>query len=392
MVSQRRRDRVAEIQKQLKDGIKPHAVTLRGGDVVDDLFRTPIYINYDLDVEMPPHVARAQKVQKVLWDDVSGLRACETPQPKCPLKFGFVPSGNKLKKAEFDACIGLVERTSSKDYRASGIGWNPRKKREEMLDAEMMYLLVRQGDAPAVAERNLADEDVGAGNITMDKKKTMEDPPITGQDALAQQNIADIEEEKSYTHVQEPPKLNALTQLIQAYASDSEEEESGEKESSEEESSDEESDETDSDETDNKENDSVKPYPPRPSKVFQAVKKKFSLPDPCANGPILGFISFMYTYDDAPHEDREVVYIYEIHLHEHLRGQGLGSKLIEFVEDAARECQVNKTMLTVFMANERAIRMYKRLGYGKDESSPEDKVMRHKAVKAQYLIMSKVLD
>ncbi len=104
---------------------------------------------------------------------------------------------------------------------------------------------------------------------------------------------------------------------------------------------------------------------------------------------ISGFISFMFTYDDPPNQDREVVYIYEIHLRAQLRGCGLGSRLIKFVEKAAHGCGISKTMLTVFTKNKGARLLYERLGYTKDECSPKDRVMRSKTIKADYQIMSK---
>ena len=106
---------------------------------------------------------------------------------------------------------------------------------------------------------------------------------------------------------------------------------------------------------------------------------------------VLGYISFMLTYDDPPHQDREVVYIYEIHLNDRLRGHGLGSRLIGFVEHVARECRIGKTMLTVFTANKGAKKLYEALGYTKDACSPGDRVTRTRTIKADYVIMSKVV-
>jgi ribosomal protein S18 acetylase RimI-like enzyme len=111
-----------------------------------------------------------------------------------------------------------------------------------------------------------------------------------------------------------------------------------------------------------------------------------------ANEPaILGFISFMFTKDDPPNQGRQVVYIYEVHLDDGLRGCGLGSKLITFVELLALRCGIFKTMLTVFRTNAGAKGLYERLGYSKDESSPADKVVRRRVIEADYLIMSRVL-
>lgn len=108
-------------------------------------------------------------------------------------------------------------------------------------------------------------------------------------------------------------------------------------------------------------------------------------------GRILGFISFMFDYDDPPYNDREVVYIYEIHLHDGLRGQGIGSDLIRFAELVATSCDITKTMLTVFTANTGASGLYKRLGYSKDECSPKLRATRTSIIQPDYQIMSKEL-
>jgi GNAT superfamily N-acetyltransferase len=102
-------------------------------------------------------------------------------------------------------------------------------------------------------------------------------------------------------------------------------------------------------------------------------------------------MSFKFDFDDPPYQNREVVYIYEIHLHQRLRGQGIGSDLFKFVELAAKRSGIGKTMLTVFTANEKARRMYEKAGYVKDECSPPDRMMRNKVIKAEYVIMSKEL-
>lgn len=106
---------------------------------------------------------------------------------------------------------------------------------------------------------------------------------------------------------------------------------------------------------------------------------------------ILGFLSFMYTNDDPPHESREVLYIYEIHITEQLRGFGLGKRLMQIAEEAARKMSISKTMLTVFTSNKEARKLYERLGYGKDACSPSDRKTRGRVIEADYIIMSKEL-
>ncbi|KAG9196643.1 N-alpha-acetyltransferase 40 [Alternaria panax] len=235
--------------------------------------------------KQPTHVvARVQAVQALLREDAY-LSAYGAPHLPCPLSFEFVASALDLSKGELETCLSLVSKTSAHDYRASSVGWDPRKKREEMLDGDMMYLLVRQRPA----------------------------------DRSGQSSTQDTQEMK---------KLRTGTHWTQ----------------------------------------------------------------PSSHDCILGFTSFMFTQDDPPHQDRHVLYIYEIHLEEQLRGQGLGPCLVRFVENAARACQIRKTMLTVFTANARAKSMYESLGYTRDDASPNDRVTRNRVIQADYLIMSKSID
>lgn len=104
--------------------------------------------------------------------------------------------------------------------------------------------------------------------------------------------------------------------------------------------------------------------------------------------PIEGFLSFMLTWEDGI----EVIYCYEIHLEERVRGSGVGKRLMGLVEEMGRKARVEKAMLTVFKRNEKAVRFYERLGYAVDECSPGPKKLRGGVVKeVDYLILSKSL-
>lgn len=108
-------------------------------------------------------------------------------------------------------------------------------------------------------------------------------------------------------------------------------------------------------------------------------------------GAILGFLSFKFDFDDPPHDLRQVLYIFELHLDDRLRGQGLGGRMIQWVESQARLVKIRKMMLTVFTSNHGARRLYEKEGFEKDACSPEDRVTRRKVIKADYIIMSKEL-
>ncbi|KAJ9652494.1 N alpha-acetyl-transferase [Neophaeococcomyces mojaviensis] len=106
------------------------------------------------------------------------------------------------------------------------------------------------------------------------------------------------------------------------------------------------------------------------------------------NPDVWGFVSFMVTYEDG----FEVVYVYEIHLAPKLRGQGIGKVLMQMVEEIGEKARVNKCMLTVFKANDTALKWYARAGYVVDDFSPGPRILRNGTVKQpSYLIMSKLL-
>ncbi|KAL8837784.1 MAG: hypothetical protein Q9170_002402 [Blastenia crenularia] len=101
-----------------------------------------------------------------------------------------------------------------------------------------------------------------------------------------------------------------------------------------------------------------------------------------------GFLSFMLTYEDA----HEVVYCYELHLVAWLQGQGLGRYLMGLMETVGSNAGVQKSMLTVFVENNAAINFYNKLGYTKDDFSPEPRTLRNGTVKMPtYVILSKSL-
>ncbi|KAI9888010.1 MAG: hypothetical protein M1823_000131 [Watsoniomyces obsoletus] len=75
-------------------------------------------------------------------------------------------------------------------------------------------------------------------------------------------------------------------------------------------------------------------------------------------GPIEGFLSYMLTYEDG----HEVIYCYELHLANHLRGWGLGRKLMDLMEDVGKRFGVEKAMLTVFLTNGVGVEFYRKCG------------------------------
>lgn len=84
---------------------------------------------------------------------------------------------------------------------------------------------------------------------------------------------------------------------------------------------------------------------------------------------------------DPPKEERRkgqrvyaVAYVYELQLAEDARGKGLGSHLMSLLETRASRQGMHKVMLTCFTSNTGAQRLYRKLGYSKDETSPDPEV------------------
>ncbi|KAL8707789.1 MAG: hypothetical protein Q9220_007241 [cf. Caloplaca sp. 1 TL-2023] len=101
-----------------------------------------------------------------------------------------------------------------------------------------------------------------------------------------------------------------------------------------------------------------------------------------------GFLSFMLTYEDS----HEVIYCYEVHLAPQLQRKGIGKHFMSMMEEVGKRAGVEKSMLTVFVENQDALAFYGRLGYSKDEYSPEPRTLRNGKIKMPtYVILSKSL-
>ena len=80
----------------------------------------------------------------------------------------------------------------------------------------------------------------------------------------------------------------------------------------------------------------------------------------------LGFVMVQFCME----AERPTLYLLELQLTEQTRGKGLGKFLMEAVEAVAHKQRMQCVMLTVFKANVGAVRLYEKLGYVVDESSP----------------------
>lgn len=87
---------------------------------------------------------------------------------------------------------------------------------------------------------------------------------------------------------------------------------------------------------------------------------------------------------------RQVLYVYEFHGLEELGGKGIGTWMMKLVERIAGRVGLKTTMLTAFLSNEAAIKLYKRFGYSKVVDTPEWERLRDGGfVKAERMTVSK---
>lgn len=64
-------------------------------------------------------------------------------QSQCTLNFA-----TDISEKDFDDCFNLIETTSRKDYEGSNWGWHPKRKRREMKEKEMRYIVMRKDVPP----------------------------------------------------------------------------------------------------------------------------------------------------------------------------------------------------------------------------------------------------
>ncbi|KAF2684861.1 hypothetical protein K458DRAFT_417714 [Lentithecium fluviatile CBS 122367] len=82
------------------------------------------------------------------WDDVAlqARFAQERDVGRISLRFDVqleIRTAVNMSQADLDACFEIVKLTSKDDYQSSSAGWNASRKKEEMLDRNMIYILIR---------------------------------------------------------------------------------------------------------------------------------------------------------------------------------------------------------------------------------------------------------
>ncbi|KAF7535167.1 hypothetical protein G7054_g5607 [Neopestalotiopsis clavispora] len=83
------------------------------------------------------------------------------------------------------------------------------------------------------------------------------------------------------------------------------------------------------------------------------------------DGSVVGIAQLQHgkTHASVDGPDHEIAVMQKVYVDSSMHGQGVGSRLIQAIEDLAREKGVKKLWLTVWEENVKAQRLYQRLGY-----------------------------
>jgi ribosomal protein S18 acetylase RimI-like enzyme len=259
----------------------------------------PVKIVVPKPKPLAPHEAHLRRLNSLSPKDFLSryvpserLSFCSQKQPGTNYKLDYY-NVEDLPKEDMEKCFALLIQTSKQDYAPSTRGWHPKRKRKEMMEDNMRYLIVRKQ----------------ASDTTV-------------------QEQAEISTTSSSTA---SPQLTASS---------------------------------------------------RDSGIALARESR-DLDD-------YGFMSYQLDDDWTVHSDDyiPVLYIYEIHLGQNLRGIGIGKHLMDLAKHIALATSMDKVELTVFTSNVYAELFYRSLGFETDETSFTTVKKGRKMIKTDWLILS----
>ncbi|SOV17735.1 acetyltransferase, GNAT family, putative [Plasmodium sp. gorilla clade G2] len=107
--------------------------------------------------------------------------------------------------------------------------------------------------------------------------------------------------------------------------------------------------------------------------------------------PLVCFINYRFTSDYYPYEKNIVCYLYEIQIIKEYIKIGIGTHLINILEQLCKNIHINKILCTVLKSNQKAVMFYKKkCSFQLDESSPENFYSENvMSQKCEYEILKK---
>jgi ribosomal protein S18 acetylase RimI-like enzyme len=108
------------------------------------------------------------------------------------------------------------------------------------------------------------------------------------------------------------------------------------------------------------------------SDEFRHANARFLLLTAADNdSELAGFVHFRFVYDDEDKPSCAALYVYEIQVASTYQRQGIGKHFMKLMEKMGGNAEMTKVLLTVFKANNSAMKFYtETIQYSIDESSP----------------------
>ena len=102
-----------------------------------------------------------------------------------------------------------------------------------------------------------------------------------------------------------------------------------------------------------------------------------------ADGTLVAFSMFKFSWDDEEEPEFPVLFCYELQVSALFQGCRIGRRLMEIEKEISNKRNMWKVMLTCFKINSRALEFYKKIGFDVDVNSPS-----HHGAEADYEILS----
>ncbi|KAJ1672943.1 hypothetical protein EV182_006187, partial [Spiromyces aspiralis] len=140
---------------------------------------------------------------------------------------------------------------------------------------------------------------------------------------------------------------------------------------------------------------------------WNSKKKRKELVDPLARyiviceaggecpNSIAAFAAFQLSFEETEvngvERELPIIYCYELHVLPRHQGKGLGTYLMELLQEIGSRWNMQAIFLTVFKENWQALKFYQRLGFKPDPISPSQYLGGKYADNYDYEILSKPL-
>ncbi|SPJ11956.1 acetyltransferase, GNAT family, putative [Plasmodium sp. DRC-Itaito] len=100
---------------------------------------------------------------------------------------------------------------------------------------------------------------------------------------------------------------------------------------------------------------------------------KNQIDDFLKTNPLVCFVHFRFTSDYYPYQKNIICYLYEIQIIKEYIKIGIGTHLINILEQLCKNIHINKILCTVLKNNYKAVKFYKnKCSFQMDESSPDN--------------------